>query len=144
MGRISYASTVGSIMYAMTCTRPDVAYSLGIVSKYQSDPGENHWKVVKTILKYLRNSKDQLLVYDESDLRLIGFTDSSFQSDYDDSKSVSGFIFTLNGGAICWKSFKQHTVADSVCEAEYVGNSVSKPIVSLLTVVLIFVYVHEL
>jgi len=56
-------------------------------------------------------------------LRLIGFTDFSFQSDHDDSKSVSGFIFTLNGGAICWKSFKQHTVADSVCEAEYVAAS---------------------
>ena len=78
MGRIPYASAVGSIMYAMTCTRPDVAYSLGIVSRYQSDPGENHWKVVKTILKYLRNTKDQWLVYGESDLRLIGFTDSSF------------------------------------------------------------------
>ena len=80
------------------------------MSRYQSDPGENHWKVVKTILKYLRNTKDQWLVYGESDLRLIRFIDSSFQSDRDDSKSVSGFIFTLNGGAVCWKSSKQHTV----------------------------------
>ena len=59
MGRIPYALTMGSIMYAMTCTRPNMAYSLGIVSRYQSDPEENHWKVVKTILKYLRNTKDQ-------------------------------------------------------------------------------------
>jgi len=58
MSRVPYASAVGSIMYAMTCTRPDVAYSLGVVSRYQSDPDENHWKVVKTILKYLRNTKD--------------------------------------------------------------------------------------
>ena len=57
MSRVSYASAVGSIMYAMTCTRVDVAYSLGVVSRYQSDPGENHWKVVKAILKYLRNTK---------------------------------------------------------------------------------------
>ena len=123
MSRIPYASAVGSIMYAMTCTRPDVAYSLGVVSRYQSDPGQAHWKVVKTILKYLRNTRDQWLVYGEPDLKLVGFTDSSFQSDRDDSKSVSGFIFTLNGGAICWKSSKQHTVADSVCEAEYVAAS---------------------
>ena len=88
MGRILYASAVGSIMYVMTCTRPDVAYSLGVVSRYQSNPRENHWKVVKTILKYLRNTKDQWLVYGESDLRLIGFTDSNFQSDHDDSKSM--------------------------------------------------------
>ena len=63
------------------------------------------------------------MVYDESDLKLVGFTDSSFQSDHDDSRSVSGYIFTLNGGAICWKSSKQHTVADSVCEAEYIAAS---------------------
>ena len=58
MNRIPYASVVGSIMYAMICTRPDVAYSLGVVSRYQSDPGQAHWKVVKTILKYLRNTRD--------------------------------------------------------------------------------------
>ena len=100
MSRVSYASIMGSIMYAMTYTRSDVAYSLGVVSRYQSDLGENHWKVVKAILRYLRNSKDQWLVYGESDLKLMGFTDSSFQSDYDDSRSVSGYIFILNGGAI--------------------------------------------
>ena len=59
MSRVSYASVVDSIMYAMTCTKPDVVYSLWVVSRYQSDPEENHWKVVKTILKYLRNTKDQ-------------------------------------------------------------------------------------
>ena len=123
MSRIPYASAVGSIMYAMTCTRPDVAYSLGVVSRYQSNPGEMHWKVVKSILKYLRNTKDQWLIYGESDLKLVGYTDSSFQSDRDDSRSVSGFVFTLNGGAICWKSSKQSTVADSVCEAEYIAAS---------------------
>ena len=96
---------------------------LGVVSRYQFDPRENHWKVVKTILKYLRNTKDQWLIYGESDLKLVGFTDSSFQSDHDDSRSVSGYIFTLNSGAICWKSSKQHTVANSVCEAEYIAAS---------------------
>ena len=59
MSRIPYASVVGSIMYIMTCTRPNVTYLLGIVSRYQSDLDENYWKVVKIILKYLRNTKDQ-------------------------------------------------------------------------------------
>ena len=58
MSRILYASAVGSIIYTMTCTRPNMAHSLGVVRRYQSDPGEAHWKVVKTILKYLRNTKD--------------------------------------------------------------------------------------
>ena len=110
-------------MYVIICTRSDVAYSLGVVSRYQSDPEKNHWKVVKIILKYLRNTKDQWLVYGETDLKLVRFTDSSFQSDHDDSKSVSGYLFILNGGTICWKNFKQYTVADSVCEAEYITIS---------------------
>ena len=59
MSRIQYASIVRSIIYVMTCTTPDVAYSLEIVSRYQFNPGENHWKVIKIILKYLRNTKDQ-------------------------------------------------------------------------------------
>ena len=56
-------------------------------------------------------------------MKLVGYTDSSFQSDHSDSKSMSGFIFTLNGGAVCWKSSKQHTVVDLVCEAEYIAVS---------------------
>ena len=108
-------------MYAMTCTRVDVVYSLEVVSRYQSDLGEAHWMVVKTILKYLRNTKDQWLIYGEPNLKLVGYTDSNFQSDRDDSKSVSRFIFTLNGGAIRWKSSKQVRIANLVCKAEYIA-----------------------
>ena len=71
----------------------------------------------------MRNTRDQWLIYGEPDLKLVGYTDSSFQSDRDDNKSVSGFIFTLNGGAIYWKSSKQNTVADFICEAEYIAAS---------------------
>ena len=58
MSRIPYASAVGSIMYAMTCTRPDVAFALSMVSRYQENPGKAHWTAVKNILKYLRRTKD--------------------------------------------------------------------------------------
>ena len=51
MSRIPYASAIGSIMYAMLCTRPDVAYAISLTSRYQADPGESHWAAVKTILK---------------------------------------------------------------------------------------------
>ena len=81
MSSIPYASAIGSIMYAMLCTRPDVAYALGIVSRFQADPGEDHWKAMKNILKYLRKTKDVFLVYGGSELKLEGYTDSSFQSD---------------------------------------------------------------
>ena len=123
MSSIPYASAVGSIMYAMLCTRPDVAYALGIANRFQADPGEDHWKAVKNILKYLRRTKDIFLIYEGSDLKLEAYSDSSFQSDPDDSKSISGYVFILNGGAISWKSSKQQTVADSTTEAEYIAVS---------------------
>ncbi|KAL9230892.1 hypothetical protein vseg_006185 [Gypsophila vaccaria] len=124
MSRISYTSAIGSIMYAMMCTRPDVAYALSMVSRYQGNLGESHWVAVKNILKYLRRTKDWVLVYGGDDeLCAKGYTDASFQTDRDDSKSQSGFVFTLNGAAISWKSSKQSVIADSTTESEYIAAS---------------------
>ena len=80
MSKISYASAIGSIMYAILCTRPDVLYTLSIMSRYQSDPGESHWIAVKNILKYLRRTKDAFLLYggQEDELAINGYTDASF------------------------------------------------------------------
>ena len=78
---------------------------------------------MKCIFKYLRRTKDLFLVYGEEELKLEGYTNSSFQSDPDDSKSISGFLFTLNGGAISWKSSKQTTTANSTTEDEYIAAS---------------------
>ncbi|KAK8696520.1 hypothetical protein V6N13_001654 [Hibiscus sabdariffa] len=124
MSQIPYASAIGSIMYAMICTRPDLSYALSMTSRYQANPGEGHWTAVKNILKYLRRTKDVFLVYGgEEELRIKGYTDASFQIDKDDSRSQSGFVFCLNGGAVSWKSSKQDTVADSTTEAEYIAAS---------------------
>ena len=71
----------------------------------------------------MKNTNDQWFIYEESDLKLVEFTDSSFQSDHDDSKSMLGYIYILNNGAICWKSFKQHIVADFTYEEEYITAS---------------------
>ena len=114
MSKIPYASAIGSIMYAMLCTRPDVSYALSTTSRYQSDPGEIHWTTVKNILKYLRRTKDTFLLYggQEDELVVNGYTDASFQTDKDDFRSQSGYVFCLNGGAVSWRSSKQDTVAD--------------------------------
>ncbi|XP_070045106.1 secreted RxLR effector protein 161-like [Nicotiana tomentosiformis] len=103
-------------MYTKTCTHPDVAYALGVTSRYQANPGEKYRKVVKAILKYLRRTKDQFLIYGDFELKLEGYIDASFSSDRDHSKSISGYVFTLNSGAVSWKSSKQAKVADSVTE----------------------------
>ncbi|GJR52518.1 retrotransposon protein, putative, ty1-copia subclass [Tanacetum coccineum] len=83
------------IMYAMTCTRPDVSFALSMVSRHQQNPGEGHWTVVKNILNW--------------------------KTDKDDSRSQSGRVFLLNKGVVTWKSSKQDIVADSTCESEYIA-----------------------
>ena len=65
-------------MYAMLCTRPDIAYAASVTSRFQSNPGLEHWVAVKAILKYLRRTKDLVLIYGGGDLQLTGFTDSDF------------------------------------------------------------------
>ncbi|KAJ9547558.1 hypothetical protein OSB04_020101 [Centaurea solstitialis] len=125
MKSVPYASAIGSIMYAMLCTRPDVAYIVSVTSRYQQNPGEPHWVAVKNILKYLRRTKDMFLVFggSEDEISVTGYSDASFQTDRDDFRSQSGYVFTLNGGAISWKSSKQDTIADSTTEAEYIAAS---------------------
>ena len=77
MSQIPYTSAIGSIMYAMTCPRPDVSFALSMVSRYQGNPGESHWTAVKNILKYLRRTKDVFLVYGGKDeLRVTGYTEA--------------------------------------------------------------------
>ena len=119
----AYASAVGSLMYAMLCTRPDICYAVGVVSRFQSNPGLNHWIAVKHILKYLRRTRDYMLVYSSDDLKIQGYTDSDFQGDRDSRKSTSGSVFTLGGAAVVWRSVKQSSIADSTMEAEYIAAS---------------------
>ena len=111
-------------MYAMICTHPDVSYALSVTSRYQAAPGEGHWTTVKNILKYLKRTKDVFLVYGgEDELSVKGYTDASYLNDSDDSKSQSGYVFVMNGGAVSWKSSKQYMVASSSTEAEYIAAS---------------------
>ena len=98
MSIVPFSLAIGSVMYAMICTRPDVSYALSICSKYHSNPGMIHWAAVKNILKYLKRTKDLFLVYgNNEELVVKGYTDASFMTDPDDFKSQSGYVFTLNG-----------------------------------------------
>nr|GEW76870.1 retrotransposon protein, putative, Ty1-copia subclass [Tanacetum cinerariifolium] len=101
MSQVPYALAIGSIMYAMMCTRPDVFFALSMVSQHQQNPGKVHWTAIKNILKYLRNTKDRFLVYGgEKELRVTGYCDAGWQTNKDDSRSQCGWVFLLNGGAV--------------------------------------------
>ena len=70
MSKIPYASAIGSLMYVMLCTQPDIAHAVSVTSRYQSNPGEEHWTSVKCILKYLRRTKDMFLVFENGELQI--------------------------------------------------------------------------
>ena len=123
MRRYPYAFVVGSLMYAMQCTRLDICYEVSIVSKLQSNPRFDHWTAVKCILKYLRRARNNILQNFGEYLSVTGYTNSNFQTDRDDKKSISRSVFTLGGGAIVWRSIKQRCVANSTMEVEYVATS---------------------
>ena len=121
---VSYASAVGSIMYVVRCTRPDVAFAQNLVSRYQKNPGKLHWTAVKHILRYLKNTKDMFFVYGgkpNTKLNVIGFCDASWKCDKDDTKSQTGYVFVVNGGAVDWKSKKQTTIAMHATHVEYMA-----------------------
>ena len=124
MSVIPYALAIGSIMQAMLCTRPDVSLAISMARRFQSDPGVEHWTAVKNILKYLKRTKEMFLVYGgDQELVVKGYVDASFDTNPDDSKSQTGYIFILNGGAVSWCSSKQSVMAGSTCEAEYIAAS---------------------
>ncbi|XP_075095074.1 secreted RxLR effector protein 161-like [Nicotiana tabacum] len=109
-------------MYAMVCTRPDICQAVGLVSRYQTDPGLAHWQAVKRIMRYLKGTADYALCYQGGkDLRLVRYSDADHGGDLDERKSTSGYVFLLSDGAISWSSKKQSHVSLSTMEAKYVA-----------------------
>ena len=104
MENILYASVVGSLMYAQTCTRPDISFAVGMLGRYQSNPGLEHWKAAKKVLRYLQGIKNHMLTYRKSDhLEVIGYTDSDFAGCMNIRKSTFGYVYLLVRGMISWK-----------------------------------------
>ncbi|KAI9188574.1 hypothetical protein LWI28_025413 [Acer negundo] len=120
MGRVPYASVIGSLMYAMVCTRPDISNAVGVVSRYMSNPGKQHWETVKWILRYLRGATEKCLTFRKDKLKLKGYVDSDFAGEVDHWRSTTGYVFTLGSTAISWVSQLQKIMTISTTEVEYV------------------------
>ncbi|WJX13388.1 hypothetical protein P8452_03779 [Trifolium repens] len=121
MKNIPYSSAVGSLMYAMVCTRPDIAHAVGVVSRYLSNPGKVHWEAVKWVMRYLRGSSNLKLTLGCKKPMLVGYADSDLAGSIDDRKSTSGYMVTFAGGAVAWQSKLQKCVALSTTEAEFIA-----------------------
>jgi len=128
-----YQSITGSLMYAATSTRPDIAYAVAALCRYNSKPYATHMTAAKRVLRYLKGTADTGLVFPSSTASsstvssgtgiLHGYTDSDFAGDRAERKSQGGFLFRANGATIDWQSKKQLLVATSTTEAEYVACS---------------------
>ena len=99
-----------------------ITYVVGMLGQYQSNPGIDHWKTIKKVLRYLQGTKDYMLTYRRTNnLEIIGYFDFDYAGCKDTRRSTSGYIFMLSNGSISWKSHKQSLIASSTMEAEYVA-----------------------
>ena len=123
MENIPYSSAVGSVMYSMISTRPDLAQAISVLSRYMAKPGKGHWNAMKWLLRYISITAAVGLIYDcsNSELELIGYVDSDYAGDRDKRRSTSSYFFTIAGCCVSWKSQLQSVVALSTTEAEYIA-----------------------
>jgi hypothetical protein len=123
--KTKYRSIIGSLRYLVN-TRPDIAFAVGIVSRFMEDPRAKHWAAVKQILRYLAGTVNYGCVYKKlgtTETKLLGYSDSDLAGDVDDRKSTSGSVFLLGNSLVTWVSQKQRVVALSSCEAEYIASA---------------------
>eukprot|EP00253_Pinus_taeda_P016293 PITA_16293 len=122
MSRVPYASEIGSLMYAIVCTRLDIAHVVGVLSGFIAKPGKEHWTTVKWVFRYLHGTSDYGLCYQgrlgmEKVLDIRGFFDADWARDLDQRRSTSGYEFNLFGGVFSWMSNRQSVMALSNIEA---------------------------
>ncbi|XP_038896314.1 secreted RxLR effector protein 161-like [Benincasa hispida] len=122
MYRVPYATAVESLMYAMVCTRSNLAHTVSVVSRFMGQIGKEHWQVVKRIFRYLRGTSDVSFVFGNcTECLVTGYSDSDYAGDVDSRRSMTGYVFTLGGSVINWKATLQPTVTLSTTEAEYMA-----------------------
>ena len=123
MEDIPYLSAVGTLQYLATSTRPDISYAVGVLARFNKNPGIEHWKAVKHLFQYLKGSLDYKLVYGPSDSRQLftTYTDSDHGGNPDNGRSTGGYAIIIGGGAVSWSSRLQSVVSLSTTEAEYIA-----------------------
>ena len=120
---IPYRQAIGSLMYLMVGTRPDIAFAICRLAQFSENPTKEHWTAVKRVFRYIKGTHDYGILYDGNlDLDIHGYSDSDHAGCTETRKSTSGYVFLACGGAVSWRSKKQTSVATSSCEAEYIAS----------------------
>ncbi|KAL0378951.1 UNVERIFIED_CONTAM: Retrovirus-related Pol polyprotein from transposon TNT 1-94 [Sesamum radiatum] len=121
VSQAEYAKIIGSVMFLMNYTRPDIAYAVSRLSRYTHNPNNEHWSALHRLLRYLKGTMNLCLHFNKFPAVLEGFSDANWVTDNDEVSSTSGYVFTLGGGAISWKSSKQTCIARSTMESEFIA-----------------------
>nr|GEX16390.1 zinc finger, CCHC-type [Tanacetum cinerariifolium] len=121
VSHIEYSKVIGCLMYVMACTRLDIAFDVGKLSRYTSNPITQHWQAIQRVLKYLKKTMDYRLVHSGYLLVMEGYTDASWISNTKDNSSISVWVFLLGGGVISWASKNQTCITGSTMEYEFVA-----------------------
>ena len=118
-----YRELVGSLMYLSCNTRPDISHAVGLLSRFMSMPTDRHWEAAKRVLRYLKGTPAQKLVYRGGGEQgvPVTFADADFAADVDKRRSISGMVVLFHGSAVMWMSRLQTIVATSTAEAEYIA-----------------------
>ncbi|SGY91553.1 BQ5605_C038g11679 [Microbotryum silenes-dioicae] len=121
-----YLQAIGSLLYISLGTRPDIAFAVSYLARFANNPGHRHWIAVKHILRYLRATYRDELVYTRGQARItgvVGYSDANWGACVDTSISTMGYVFYIAGSAVSWSSKRQSRVADSTTDAEYLALS---------------------
>jgi len=118
-----YRNIVGALLFLSLASRPDIEYAVIRMTQHMKKPNAQAMQAAKRCLRYLKGTTDVGLVYSGSTMELVGQCDASWGNDLDTRRSMSGFFFSINGGAISWRARLQRTVALSTVEAEYMTYS---------------------
>ena len=117
-----HASVVESLMYAQVCTKHDIAYAVGVLGRYQSNPRVDHWKAAKKVMRYLQGTKRFMLTYKRIGyLEVTSYSNADFAGCVDSRKTTSGYMFMLAIGVVSWRSMKQTLTTTSSVEVEFVS-----------------------
>lgn len=123
VGKVPFQEAVGSLLYLAQSTRPDIAYAVSNVSRFNHNHGSAHWRAVKRIFRYLRGTMNAKLRYTKSNDGITAYSDADWGSEIDGRRSCSGYVINISNASVCWMSKRQAIVALSSTEAEYIALS---------------------
>ena len=124
VAQLEYASAICSLMYAMYCTKPDIAFVMYKLSRFTSNPSVEHWNAIGRVLVYLKRTINLSLFYNNYPIVFEGYSDATRTTNASDNKSTLGWIFRITGGVVSWASKKQTCITHSTMENEFITTVV--------------------